>query len=49
MKKTVLVTGASSGSGKATAKLFASEGWNVVYSASRQHRKPVKAPPISRA
>ncbi len=30
MKKTVLITGASSGFGKLTAKKFASRGWNVV-------------------
>ena len=30
MKKTVLITGASSGFGKLTAKTFASNGWNVV-------------------
>ncbi len=30
MKKTVLITGSSSGVGKATAKLFSSKGWNVV-------------------
>jgi len=30
MKKTVLITGASSGFGKLTAKKFQSEGWNVV-------------------
>lgn len=30
MKKTVFITGASSGIGKATAKRFKAEGWNVV-------------------
>jgi len=30
MKKTVLVTGASSGIGKATSLLFARKGWNVI-------------------
>ena len=30
MKKTVLTTGASSGIGNATAKLFAGNGWNVI-------------------
>ncbi|MBD2753842.1 SDR family oxidoreductase [Spirosoma validum] len=30
MSKTILITGASSGIGKAAAKKFASEGWNVV-------------------
>jgi NAD(P)-dependent dehydrogenase (short-subunit alcohol dehydrogenase family) len=30
MKKTVLITGASSGFGKATVKLFHQKGWNVI-------------------
>ncbi len=30
MKKTIFITGASSGLGKATAKLFALKGWNVI-------------------
>lgn len=30
MKRTIFITGASSGLGKATAKLFQSKGWNVV-------------------
>ena len=30
MSKTILITGSSSGIGKATAKYFSEKGWNVV-------------------
>jgi len=30
MKKTILITGSSSGIGKATARFFQREGWNVI-------------------
>jgi len=30
MQKTIFITGASTGLGKATAKLFQSKGWNVI-------------------
>ncbi|MDE1192690.1 MAG: SDR family NAD(P)-dependent oxidoreductase [Arachidicoccus sp.] len=30
MAKTIFITGASSGMGKATAKLFQAKGWNVI-------------------
>jgi NAD(P)-dependent dehydrogenase (short-subunit alcohol dehydrogenase family) len=30
MKKTVFITGTSSGFGKAAARLFAKNGWNIV-------------------
>ena len=36
--KTVLITGASSGVGEATARLFARNGWNVVASARAVER-----------
>ena len=38
MKKTVMITGASRGIGRATARLFAKEGYNVIinYHSSEQ-------------
>ncbi len=30
MSKTILITGASSGIGRTTAKYFQSKGWNVI-------------------
>jgi NADP-dependent 3-hydroxy acid dehydrogenase YdfG len=30
MQKTIFITGASSGLGKSTAKLFQSKGWQVI-------------------
>jgi NAD(P)-dependent dehydrogenase (short-subunit alcohol dehydrogenase family) len=44
MKKTVLITGCSSGIGKASAKLFASKGWNV----APTMRKPEAAADLAR-
>ena len=35
-KRTALITGASSGIGKAFAKHFAQEGWDIVITARRQ-------------
>lgn len=38
MKKIILITGATSGFGKASAEKFASEGWNCILTGRRQER-----------
>lgn len=37
-KKTILITGASAGFGKATAELFAANGWNIIITGRRKVR-----------
>src|SRR3712207_3960220 len=39
MTKTILITGTSSGLGKATARFFAHEGWNVVATMRRPEKE----------
>ncbi len=46
MNKTVFITGASSGLGKATAKLFASKGWTVI-ATMRQPEKETELTQLS--
>lgn len=48
MTKTILITGTSSGLGKATARLFAHEGWNVVATMRRpeEERELVQLPNV---
>ncbi len=38
MKKIILITGATSGFGKASAEKFASEGWNLIITGRREER-----------
>jgi len=38
MRKKVLITGASSGFGKAMAHRFAKEGWNLIVTGRREER-----------
>lgn len=43
MPKTILITGASSGFGEATARLFSSRGWNVAATTRRPEAGAVLA------
>ena len=43
MAKTILITGASSGIGASTAKLFLSRGWNVGLIARREDKLAIIA------
>ncbi|MFM7727670.1 MAG: SDR family NAD(P)-dependent oxidoreductase, partial [Flavobacteriales bacterium] len=38
MKPIALITGATSGFGKATAERFAREGWNIIITGRREER-----------
>ncbi|MFN8712448.1 MAG: SDR family oxidoreductase [Bacteroidota bacterium] len=38
LKRTILITGASAGFGKATAELFAANGWNIIITGRRKVR-----------
>ena len=45
--RTVLITGASAGIGKAFAEVFAAKGWNVVLTARRLERLEALAGELS--
>ena len=44
MSRLALVTGASSGIGRATARFFAGNGWNVIAPCARRKKKLNRRP-----
>ncbi len=44
MTRTVMITGCSSGFGKASAELFAKQGWSVVATMRRPEDSTIRAP-----
>ncbi|WP_442896171.1 SDR family NAD(P)-dependent oxidoreductase [Bradyrhizobium sp. AZCC 2289] len=47
--KTIFITGASSGLGKATTKLFSAKGWNVIATMRTPAKRSSEAYPTSRS
>ena len=47
MRKTILITGATAGFGKATAEVFAASGWNCIITGRRKERLTTLATELS--